>query len=495
LNRRRFLRYGVATAAVAGASALGLEWAQAGTAFPVAMLPKITALRYEPSKVVNSKIYDIKVDIEFSGPVGQLSSVKVALEPVVYAHLPTQAFPNEQPKVNAVQPTGLESRILSTQFTDLKGGREYDLKAVTSDPSGTIDEKTLRTEYVREFENIAALGHTTVIADYYPWYEKPSQLGNHWRIQDGINAPSQHVYTPLLGEYASGDQIVISKHIDWATGHGINAFCMSWHSTGKNDTTYMGWNAHITANMDAFLKNPLAKQMQFCILYENNDRMKEGPESFVQDFDDPFNRKRLLSDFTFLDSYFKQQNYLKVNGKCYVRFDFTLPFIGDFEGVLSTAREAAQKNGYELLLACDLMGRSWSPYYTEGPLEGHWIVDESFYRRMVGAFDGISASCFPSDNPDLEEESTQIRSSYDEWKAFGNKFGKHFIPIAWPGHGVAAPLRRDPLRLETEIKIALEYGNIVEIVAFNDWILGQGIEPSVEEGFSYLEAVKRAIGF
>jgi hypothetical protein len=37
----------------------------------------------------------------------------------------------------------------------------------------------------------------------------------------------------LLGKYDTLDEIVIAKHVDWATGHGIDAFLMNWNGADK----------------------------------------------------------------------------------------------------------------------------------------------------------------------------------------------------------------------------------------------------------------------
>jgi polyhydroxyalkanoate synthesis regulator phasin len=477
--------------------------------------PLILNFAWKPTRVINDKIYDINVSFEVASPLNSLREVEVMLIPVEYRYFITKygmreedydkVFPKEEIKTIKLRPRGLEREMFDITFADLKGGREYLIKAVAKDVADSTNFEERKTSYIREFENIAPLDDITVIADYYTWYEKPSDPGNHWRYyKEEINGPSQHLQNPLLGEYASGDPIVIAKHIDWATGHGIDAFSVSWWTTGNDERI---WDYHATRNFESFLNNILIKDIKFCILYENNGRFKtknqeEHPYNWIQNLDDEFNRKRLLEDFTFLTKYFNHPSYLKIEGKYYIRFDFTLPFRGNFEGAFSDLRRGLRNSGYELLLANDLLGRTISPY---SPIP--WktkdgvAFDESFFRRVVNTFDVVSGSNLPFNYQYVEEESKNIDNLYKEWFNYTLKLGKNIIPIAWPGHHYHPslvdkyyiPLFRSPQRLEKNVEIALKYRKIVEIISFNGWESGTHIEPSIEEGYSYLESIRKII--
>jgi hypothetical protein len=98
---------------------------------------------------------------------------------------------------------------------------------------------------------------------------------------------------------------VISKHIDWATGHGIDAFSISWWTTGNDERT---WDYHNKENLDTLLRNPLIKDIEFCILYEDYGRLPVKRIIYDYDpngnefipLDDPQNMQRLLEDFNSL---------------------------------------------------------------------------------------------------------------------------------------------------------------------------------------------------
>ena len=67
------------------------------------------------------------------------------------------------------------------------------------------------TPYVREFESIAKNAGILAGASYYTW------LGNPWYKL----SPNT---MPLLGLYEASNPLVASKHVDWASGFGINHF-------------------------------------------------------------------------------------------------------------------------------------------------------------------------------------------------------------------------------------------------------------------------------
>jgi DNA-binding ferritin-like protein len=454
--------------------------------------PLIRDLSWRPSRVVNDKIYDIRVELEVISPLNTLAEVEVSLIPVEYEYFITRygmrredypkAFPPEETKTIKLRPAGLERETFNVEFKDIIGGREYQIYAAVKDSSGGFRKEAIKTPYVRQFENIAVNDGMIVIADYYAWYEIPEMPGNHWR---GVNDEKIHLQNPLLGEYSSGDPIVISKHIDWATGYGIDAFSISWWTTGNDERT---WDYHSMKNIEALIENPLINDIRFCILYENNGRLRisnphDLPTKWVEDLDDQFNRRRIKEDLEFLArKFFQHPSYLKIRNRPVVDFDYTIPFRGDVEGVFAEARGILHKLGVDIYLINDLMGRSTGPYD-----ENEYNVNETHFRKITEAFDCISASNFPGAYDDVDKDIQFVERVYKAWREYADLHGKDFIPAAWPGH---QSLARTPERLRRQIEIAKKFTklNVVSIISFNEWISSHHIEPSSEEKFKYLES-------
>jgi len=518
LDRRRFLKYAgvgiVAGAAVVGgatyylgekpklpetvttANTTSTSTSEATTIYGP---PQIAGLAYTPTRVLNDKIYDIRVDVEIFDPARRLSSVLVALEPVAYAHLPTDAFLQEETRTAALQSAGMEKEILSTVFSDLKGGREYDLRAGAADPSGVVDERTSRTDYIREFENLGAMLESkgvTVIADYYTWYESPGKPNAAWGAKGTQHA---HVYNPLLGEYSSFDPVVIAKHIDWATGYGINAFAISWWGETSMNPNNPGANPNdLPAFEDAFLKHNMLSQIKFCILYENNGRLKirnpdDPAERWIEDLDDSFNRSRLLSDFEYLTKYFSNSQYLRIDGRPCARFDYTAPFRGDIQGVFDEVRSKLRTMGWEIYLINDLAGRSNYPsdLVSAEPLDWRYPnISPVHTSEVIENTDAIGGSGPPPGE------------NYKIWRDFAMGRQKDFVPLSWPGQHIhpsicrtCVPVPRSPEYFRGLLEQSIRYATkkTIEIAAFDEWYAGIGIEPAQEYGITYLEVLKEAV--
>ena len=154
-----------------------------------------------------------------------------------------RVFPSDKERVFVPTPTDGKFDELEEEFsaliTNIVGGREYRIVALVRDVAGNERIVEIKTPYIRQFENVAKTGDIIVAVPYYLWYRR--DLSN-WK--DG------HKYMPLLGEYRLDDPIVMSKHIDWATGYGIGVFLISWSGYESGDLKYFD------ENLKLFLKNP-----------------------------------------------------------------------------------------------------------------------------------------------------------------------------------------------------------------------------------------------
>jgi hypothetical protein len=143
-------------------------------------LPAIVDLHWKPIKVVNDKIYGINVSFEVISPLNSLKEVEVMLIPVEYRYFITKygmreedydiVFPKEEVRGIKIKPRNLEREMFSVDFEDLKGGREYIVKARVEDVAGSEKIVEVKTPYIRQFENIAKTDDILVGVFYYPWY-------------------------------------------------------------------------------------------------------------------------------------------------------------------------------------------------------------------------------------------------------------------------------------------------------------------------------------
>jgi len=481
-------------------------------------LPSIDNLNWVPIRENLDKIYDINVTFVARDDKTPISYAELHFIPVEYYYMIEKygmrpedypkVFPPDKERDFVLTPVdgkfdSLEERF-SVPIKDIVGGREYRIVALVRDSAGNERIVEVKTPYIRQFENIAKTDDIIVIADYYTWYEQITDQGSHWRGDKGEIA---HLQYPLLGEYASGDPIVISKHIDWATGHGIDAFSISWWTTGKDERT---WDYHSKENLDALLRNPLIKDIKFCILYEDYGRLPVKKVIYDYDpkgnefipLDDSKNVQRLLEDFKFLaDTYFSHPQYLKVDGKPFVQFDADRIWIGNIEEVISLLRtKIKEEKGYEMYLLSNVLG--W--YFPNAPHD----VLEKRNIKIVKSMDAISAhgNMWLYGYEDARNDfPTFVKNLYEKWYNFAKNYNSQvmLIPNLMPGEEIHpywvrdpayVPLKRSPQLFEALLKIASEYTGtktkIIKVTAFNEWGYGLGIEPSREEGFVYLQALR-----
>ncbi|MGB9817439.1 MAG: glycoside hydrolase family 99-like domain-containing protein [Desulfurococcaceae archaeon] len=477
--------------------------------------PTITSLNWTPTRVILDKVYDINVSFTAIDDENPIAYAELRFVPVEYYYMVEKygmrpedypkVFPPDKERVFVLTPIDGKFDSLKEEFSvqirDIVGGREYKIVALIKDLAGNEKIVEVKTPYIRQFENIAKTDDIIVIADYYTWYEQITAQGSHWRGDKGEVAHSQY---PLLGEYASSDPIVISKHIDWATGHGIDAFSISWWTTGNDERT---WDYHSKENLDTLLRNPLIKGIEFCILYEDYGRLPVKRIIYDYDpngnefipLDDPQNMQRLLEDFKFLaDTYFSHPQYLKIDGKPVVQFDADRIWFGNIEEVISLLRgKIREEKGYEMYLISNVLG--W--YFPNAPYD----VLEERNIQIVKSMDAISANgnmWLYSIEDARSDFPTFVKSLYERWYNFSRNYNSQttLIPNLMPGEEINpywvrdpayVPLKRSPQLFEALIKIALKYvgtkTKIIKISAFNEWGYGLAIEPSQEENFAYLQ--------
>lgn len=324
--------------------------------------------------------------------------------------------------------------------------------------------------YQRQYPNTARQDALLVGAYYYPWYG-PDR--NHW--QDGY---AQH---PSLGEYNSAEKDVINQHIDWASGHGIDFFAVSWWGIGSREDEVL---------KDRFLESPLLNDIQFVILYESAGLLPFQNESI--DLDSPDTLQKLLKDFKYLqETYLNHPRYLKINGRPVVFIYLTRIFTGDVAGAIHALRSALLSRGSDVYLIGD---------------EVYWGNWGSLPAEHIQAFDAVTAYNMHTSVPGIAENfDAKVMNEYTAWKARTDELGVSFIPNALPGFDDSLvrpqanhpPIPRSVSLFESQLDIALSLLNptlkMFMITSWNEWHEDTSIEPAQEYGFDYLDALQRKL--
>ena len=217
----------------------GKQAATASTTSVSKMPPAIRDFRWEPTRVLNGKVYDavLSFAVESDSAITDLNAVLSDYG----GSIPARAYPTETSKTLQLASSTQTSPSIGTysgQVTNLKGGKRYQASISVTNSAGKSDAN-FETPYVREFENIAGMDNVLVGASYHPWWENPCRYYCHWdELGADYAKDTTPLGTPLLGLYNSNDPLVISKHIDWATGYGIDSFWCSYNGRPAKASKY-----------------------------------------------------------------------------------------------------------------------------------------------------------------------------------------------------------------------------------------------------------------
>ena len=290
--------------------------------------------------------------------------------------------------------------------------------------------------------------------------------------------------TPLLGYYNEALPAVAEWHIKWATEHGIGFFAYDWYY--NKGATYIN-----DALEKGFLQAQNRAAMKFCINWCN-----EGQCTWDEPLD--FSTESLCGFMTYLcDHYLSRPEYLRVKGRpvvMIIRPDPIIAWHGGPEGsrqALDAMRQVARKHGHpNLYLMCI------------GSAERSALYRRAGYDAITAySYGWGDAPAYPNGDRDYDD---LVASHEDAWRsslADARAGGLGYMPVVWTGwddlaraHERAVKTRGNTVgRVREMLRLAGKYVDpaldMVIIEAWNEWGEGGYLEPSVQRGFSFLDAV------
>jgi hypothetical protein len=306
---------------------------------------------------------------------------------------------------------------------------------------------------------------------YFPGWS-PDQL-NRWEKQ--ADFPERD---PVLGWYKEGMPEVADWHIKWAVENGLSFFIYDWYwRNGKEDLT-QGLN-------EGFLKARYREHMKFAVMWANHPPFAgHTPEQLLT-----------VTDY-WLKNYFRQPNYLTVEGKPYVSFFSVHQVLTELGGpektraAFAAMRQRVRDAGLPGLHIAACTGSD------SGTLD---------LLRRAG-FDSVTAYNYARAGATMSQSPYRhfLLSHEAIWKAMRAGGPPPYVPLltvnwdARPWHGPRTHQRfarrtkdfAEALgRLKTFLDMNGERMAILE--AWNEWGEGSYLEPNAEFGFGDLEAIRR----
>jgi len=456
-------------------------------------LPTIDNLNWTPTRENLDKIYDINVTFIARDDRSPISYAELRFIPVEYTYMIEKygmkpedypkVFPPDKERVLILTPVDGKFDSLEEKFSvpvkDIVGGREYKIVALVRDLAGNERTVEVKTPYIRQFENIAKTDDITVAAFYYNWYT------------EGYDIPKNLPDKPLLGLYYSDDNIVFNKHVDWATGHGIDVFVFPYPY--PQPTKAFDWlERTFRKNMEADLFNQI--KFSFCSTFVDNS----SPQP-PHDFDDPKVKREFIDNMNYIkEHYAKLPNFWRIDGK---------PVIVTWSTHAYQSKEGNIKDAFEKV-------GSNKDIYIIGEVVGTGKREFEWFSSVGGIYTyqpllAFANSVWPHAGGKLgtykiNEILDEVLRNMEEWRNFIEKYGVDFFPTVSPGNDKTYDYRdnnrpsiilRDPSSFQKLVKtiknsFSDEKTRVIFVCSFNEWFEGTQVEPSEGYGFTYLEILK-----
>lgn len=306
---------------------------------------------------------------------------------------------------------------------------------------------------------------------------------------------------PLWGYEHDDDPKVMERWIDTATEHGVNTFIFDWY--WFNNGPFLEGCIN-----DGFLKAANNRKMHFYIMWADHDvarnywnvhRYKDDTSRLWAGAIDWDNWRIVVERI--IRQYFKQPNYLKIDGKpVFAVFD-----TGNLIKTFGSPEEARKGIAY-LDEKCREAGFSGVhlQMMTFLPTSDDFIGK----ARQLGAATITEYNWGFRSNEDYLSWGKESMDFIDQWDA---KCDIPFLPnatIGWddtprfPAKGKKdlVHYNRSPQAFACYLQRAKEYldrhpqqPQIITINAWNEWVEGSYLLPDAEFGFGYLNAVKDVI--
>jgi len=303
-----------------------------------------------------------------------------------------------------------------------------------------------------------------VLAFYYPWYGTASGPGGagrtlHWGPIDAARKQIRaSTHYPALGAYDSHDPKVIDRHCRWAVRAKLDGFVVSWWSQGDYTDRAM------PKILDACRRHQLAA----CIYYETVPK-PQTPQAAADDV------------VKALGKYGKHPAHLRVAGKPVVF-------------VYARALNEIGVSGW--LQAAVRINRQYRP--------GAALIGDRFGYSSARVFDGLHTynTCGSLRGKGAPAARAWAKATYGGWVDTADGARRISTLTVIPGYddtkvrkpGLAVARHDGKLyRAQWEEAIAAD-PHWVLITSFNEWHEGSEIEPSAEDGETYLDLTAEYAG-
>ena len=371
-------------------------------------------------------------------------------------------------------------------------------------------------EYFTEARMHEALGteelarpKVQVIAYNFPsWHPSPwmeARFGKGWTEFDPLrNArplfPGHTMpHYPLWGYYNEAEPAWAAREIDLAVNYGVDAWLIDWY-------WHEGTQFYHEQLKEGMLKASNRDKLKFAVMWANHDWKNVYPARSPSQAATMLPQTHSIADLERVtdycaEHYFSRPNYLRIgDAPLFAFFDFgklleQLKADGLKHG-LDRMRERARKLGFAKLHIQVCNG-----YNGHTPLQEYGFDSAAQYGTFGWTYGGKPpGSRIPYGVGAVE--------AIQSWKQLYSGMKIPFHPCAQVGWDdsprfeefAAIAINRSPDQFERLVRAARhmtadqKYEKLVYIAAWNEWTEDHVLLPDTTWGYSYLEALKRAVG-
>jgi hypothetical protein len=312
---------------------------------------------------------------------------------------------------------------------------------------------------------------------------------------------------PLWGYESDDDPKVMERWIDVATDHGVNTFVFDWY-------WYDGGPFLESCLNDGFLKAKNNSKMQFYVMWANHDVKRNywNVHKFKDDTSLLWNGAVDWDNFKIIverliTKYFKQPNYLKINGEPVFSIFSVDKLMESFGGNAAEARKALDYFREEVKKA------GFPDLHIQWNQGGGSILSKEGAARFSGrvkemGFNSVALYNMGGTNEDYVvygANSMKIRAhmdsilnvplfpcvsvGWDDTPRFPAKGKKDVVHYHNTPESFAALLSQAKKYADSHP----EQPKLITINAWNEWVEGSYLLPDMLNGFGYLDAVKKVM--
>lgn len=482
-----------------------------GTELPAGLKVEVSDVFAVPVYVRSGR--DVKLTAYVYNNEGTSQSVEVALE------LPAQIeciSGSQTQKVSALQPGNANRQTVSwTVRPSASGELAYSIRITGKEKYNKCDFKL----YAWDAQPVETMSYPpepvpVETGEYLVgcfrcplWYEAPDGLPSAW-LWANRDYRRYADRMPVLGQYNEHNAEVVDWELKWASEHGISFFVDCWFRKKGNagNSQVEGWLDHWSKRMcDPATR--YRESVRFAIAWENSNTAADNITDAV-DFTDnlvPY----------WIETYFRQPNYMTVGGKPLFILYNPMNFItqaGGREKAAEALRSMRQK-----VADAGLPGVYIMTVHNEGSqglASGTDYSDISYLRTELG-IDAITAYNLPTfthglgvgSNPDGATVIAKMKAAWENLKQIS---GMRTYPVAsmgydtrpWgadtdPAGWVLAPADYSQVLTYAKQFVGEEVAGsedpkIVMLDNWNEYAEGHYLAPTHKYGFRHLDMVRTA---